>query len=123
MFRIVEKKTGEILYFESICNANKAKMVQRCSKFLSKHVFKNKNADKDYCVEFANFNWDNRDYNNRGYSNYGYHWKCTTVVGLKYAEDGRHLEFGEHISGRKLDFTSKPKGGAWGEMMIEMGMV
>ena len=122
MFRIVEKRTGKILYGESICNANKAKMVQRCRKFLSNYTFENKKADKDYCVEFASFSWNNCTYNRRGYSDYGYHWSCTTVVGLKYAEDGEHLEYGEHISGRKLDFTSKPKGGAWGEMMIEMGM-
>ena len=125
MFRIVEKKTGEVIYYESICNANKAVMVERASNWLARIVFKNKNADVEYCVEFAYFDWKNywkQAYNRKGYSSYGKGWKCTTVVGLKYKEDGEHLAYGEHISGKKLDFNSKPKGGAWGAMMIDMGI-
>lgn len=125
MFRIVEKKSGEVLYFQSICNANKAMMVQRCKKFLECNTFKNKTADKDYCVEFSYFDWQNywKHNENYGYSEYTRGWRCTTIVGLKYKEDGKHLEYGNHLYGRKLDFSSKPKGGAWGAMMIDMGMV
>lgn len=122
MFRIVEKKTGDVIYYESISSANKALMVQRCQDFLAHHTFTSKTANKDFCVEFSYFDWKNRDYSTRGYSEYGYHWRCTTVVGLKYAEDGKHLEYGEHISGRKLNFSTKPKGGSWGAMMIDMGL-
>lgn len=125
-FRIVEKRTGNIIYYEAINNANKAVMVKRASNWLADHIFKSKTADKEFCVEFAYFNWDNYwkySYSTRGYSDYGRGWKCTTVVGLKYTEDKKHLEYGEHISGKKLDFASKPKGGSLGTMMIDMGMV
>lgn len=118
-FRIVEKKTGAIMYFESIEGANKAKMVERCNKFLSRHTI---TTDKEMVVEFSKLDWNSKDNNHIGYSDYVHPWKCTTVVSLKRMADGRHYEIGEHLAGRKLNPESKAKGGTFGEMMIEMGI-
>lgn len=107
------------MYFESIEGANKAKMVERCNKFLSRHTI---TTDKEMVVEFSKLDWDNKYYKNIGYSDYVHPWKCTTVVALKKMADGRHYEIGELLAGRKLNPESKAKGGALGEMMIEMGI-
>ena len=126
MFRIVKKETGKIEYFESLCGCNKAKIVERAKKWCANHNFKGGDeVAKKYQVEFSTFKWDyvwkNSYGRNIGCSDYGRGWHCTTVCNLNQ-KDG-NLSIGSLVAGRALDpdTAKKAKGGAWGELMLEMG--
>ena len=124
MFRIVKKETGKIVYYESLCGCNKAKIVERAKKWCASHHFKGGDeVAKKYQVEFSSFKWDyvwNHSYSrNIGCSDYGRGWHCTTGCNLNQ-KDGS-LNIGSLVAGRALDpdTAKKAKGGAWGELMID----
>lgn len=128
MFRVVEKKTGEIEYFESICGCNKARMVERAKRWCAGHHFiAGDDEAKKYVVEFSYFTWDNywKSSSRRpiGWSVYDKGWRCTTVCNL--VQENNKLKIGSLVAGKALDpdTASKAKGGAWGSMMIDSGMV
>jgi hypothetical protein len=125
MFRIVEKATGDIEFFESLSSCNKAKIVERAKRWCSKNYFlEGDDAAKKYQIEFSYFTWDNcYKWNSRreiGRSDYSNGWRCTTVCNLEQV-NGK-ISIGSLIAGRALDpdTAKKAKGGVWGELMIDV---
>ena len=125
MFRIVEKKTGEVIYYQGLVRCNKAKIVERAKKWCASHHFEGgDDAAKKHQIEFSYFTWDNYGkWSSRrpiGRSNYDNGWRCTTVCNLE--QTNGHICIGSLIAGKALDpdTAKKAKGGAWGELMLAM---
>ena len=124
MFRIVEKRTGEVIYFQSICSCNKAEMVERAKMWCAAHSFNKEEDVKNHQIEFSYFTWDNYwKFSSRrpiGRSDYDKGWRCTTVCNLEQKD--RKLCIGSLTAGKALDpdTAKKAKGGAWGEVMLDV---
>ena len=121
MFRIVEKKTGEVIYYQGLVGCNKAKIVERAKKWCASHHFEGGDeAAKKHQIEFSYFTWDNYGkWSSRrpiGRSKYDSGWRCTTVCNLE--QTNGHISIGSLVAGKALDpdTAKKAKGGAWGEL-------
>lgn len=129
MFRIVNKNTRNVEYFQNISSCNKALMVKRAQNWLSNHYFKAE-ADgelKNYQIEFSYFTWDNYSkacwgHSSKvcGLSDYNLGWRCTTVCALE--QKGHAMSIGRLLQGRALEpnMEKKAKGGAYGELMLDV---